>query len=83
MRKFNDAAPNEIAVFVYCLRIPQLNTDVVLSLNSPTFIAQDSSSANQLDQSKAALHTTIEAATAEFASISSTLTIQNFSIFSS
>eukprot|EP00047_Mylnosiga_fluctuans_P006789 m.249137 g.249137 ORF g.249137 m.249137 type:complete len:187 (-) comp15975_c0_seq1:154-714(-) len=82
VQKFNDPSKNEVAIFIHCLRFPEHNTDVVLSYNSPTFIAAASSSAEQLDAAAAAMHNTVPASTAAFQAISNTLVIKDFGLFS-
>lgn len=52
--KFNEhGATNTVTVFVCCLRIPALATDIVLSLNAPSAISPLSSSAEGLDAAAA------------------------------
>eukprot|EP00040_Diaphanoeca_grandis_P003931 m.26416 g.26416 ORF g.26416 m.26416 type:complete len:198 (-) comp15398_c1_seq1:324-917(-) len=43
--KFNEKADNQVRIFVACFRLADVKTDMVLSVNSPVAIAQDSSSA--------------------------------------
>lgn len=49
--KFRDLPEhaNDIAIFVCCLRIPALTTDIVISFNSPITICPESSSAAEVD----------------------------------
>lgn len=54
--KFNEKAANIINLHVACLRLPKFTTDIVISFNSPQWIAAASSSAKAVDRHLSAVH---------------------------
>merc|ERR1719333_1315676 len=46
--KFNEQARNEINIFMAIIRIPKITTDILITLNAPSIINPESSSAKNI-----------------------------------
>jgi peroxiredoxin len=78
--KFNERATNIINVQVACVRIPRFTADIVISFNSPQWIAAASSSAKAMDHRMSAIHDT-QAVTALFQHAISSFRLHDTSLF--
>ena len=80
--KFNEGADsaNQVRVHVACFRLPHIATDIVVSYNTPVFISDGSSSAEQVDPLKLAT-TNSEACLETFTNVWGSLQVLDYSIF--
>jgi hypothetical protein len=83
VQKFQDTqAVNKVHVHLAVIRIPDKDTDILISLNTPVFIHEQSSSAKYSEAGYMS-HDTIEQADALFATVLQTYTILDWSLFGS
>eukprot|EP00043_Microstomoeca_roanoka_P027270 m.13975 g.13975 ORF g.13975 m.13975 type:complete len:191 (+) comp7476_c0_seq1:341-913(+) len=83
VRKHRDVAAfaNDVRVHVACFRIPRVGADIVLSFNSPTFINQRSSVAENVSVDQMAVFNSPEHAINTFMQAVETLQIHNWGLF--
>ena len=83
MAKYHEHASqaNSIRVYVACIRIPDVATDLVVSYNTPVWIHAQSASAEAIVQEHLQAHTNQQATQAEFMAIINSLKVVDFSLF--
>ena len=72
---------NSIRVYVACIRIADVSTDLVVSFNSPVWIHAQSASAEAIVPEHLHIHTNQQATQAEFMAMINSLTVADFSLF--
>ena len=79
--KFNEAATNDIRVFVCCYRLRNVSSDVVVSFNSPVQISGNSSSAKDLDRAEAVGLNDDAVSSALFQNLINSLNVVDYGLF--
>lgn len=81
--KYNEGveAANDVRVYVACFRLKDVNTDIVLSMNSPVRVNEESSSSKVVNLEKVAQFDRPEHVIALFQDIVASLQVHDYSLF--